>query len=74
MAGEGGDILQMARLANGTMRHQKAIYDGDTREGFMFAGQVTGPIRDLPPVKSLIDRIMVEAEATLRKTGAMAAS
>jgi NAD(P)H-dependent flavin oxidoreductase YrpB (nitropropane dioxygenase family) len=74
MSGEGGDIVQMARLANGTMRHQKAIYEGDTQEGFMFAGQVTGPIRDLPPVKNLIDRIMVEAEATLRKAGGMALS
>jgi NAD(P)H-dependent flavin oxidoreductase YrpB (nitropropane dioxygenase family) len=74
MAGEGGDFVQMARLANGTMRRQRAIYEGDTKEGFMFVGQVTGPIRDLPPVKNLIDRIIVEAEATLRKTGGMAAS
>jgi len=74
MSGEGGDFIQMARLANGTMRHQKAIYDGDTKGGFMFVGQATGPIRDLPPVKSLIERVMVEAEATLRKTGAMAVS
>ena len=64
----------MARLANGTMRHQKAIYEGDTEEGFMFVGQVTGPIRDLPPVKSLVDRIIVEAEVVLRKTGGMVAS
>jgi NAD(P)H-dependent flavin oxidoreductase YrpB (nitropropane dioxygenase family) len=74
MSGEGGDFVQMARLANGTMRHQKAIYEGDTQEGFMFAGQVTGPIRDLPPVKNLIDRIMAEAEAALRKAGGMAVS
>ncbi|MCX5916152.1 MAG: nitronate monooxygenase [Deltaproteobacteria bacterium] len=74
MAGEGGDFVLMARLANGTMRHQKAIYEGDTKEGFMFVGQVTGPIRDLLPVESLIDRIMAEAEATLRKTGSMALS
>jgi enoyl-[acyl-carrier protein] reductase II len=58
----------MARLANGTMRHQKAIYEGDTKEGFMFVGQVTGPIRDLPSVKDLIERIMAEAEQTLEKT------
>jgi enoyl-[acyl-carrier protein] reductase II len=64
----------MARLANGTMRHQKAIYDGDAKEGFMFVGQVTGPIGDLLPVKALMDRIIVEAEATLRKTGGMVAS
>ena len=74
MAGEGGDLVQMARLANGTMRHQKAIYEGDTKEGFMFVGQVTGPIGDLPPVKALMDRIIVEAEATLRKTGGMVSS
>ena len=74
MAGEGGDLVQMARLANGTMRHQKAIYEGDTKEGFMFVGQVTGPIRDLPTVRELIDRMMAEAEAVLRKTGGMVAS
>jgi NAD(P)H-dependent flavin oxidoreductase YrpB (nitropropane dioxygenase family) len=68
MSGEGGDLVQMARLANGTMRHQKAIYEGDTKEGFMFVGQVTGPIRDLPSVKDLIERIMAEAEQTLEKT------
>lgn len=74
MAGEGGDFIQMARLANGTMPHQKAIYEGDTKEGFIFVGQVTGPIRDLPTVRELIDRMMVEAEAVLRKTGGRVAS
>ncbi len=74
MSGEGGDLIQMARLANGTMRHQKAIYEGDTQEGFMFAGQVTGPIHDLPPVRDLIDRIILEAEATLQKMGRLVAS
>ena len=74
MAGEGGDLVQMARLANGTMRHQKAIYEGDTKEGFMFVGQVTGPIRDLPTVREIIDRMMVEAEAVLQKTGRMVVS
>ncbi|HSR12989.1 MAG TPA: nitronate monooxygenase [Thermodesulfobacteriota bacterium] len=74
MSGEGGDLVQMARLANGTVRHQKAIYDGDTKEGFMFAGQATGPIRDLPPVEELIDRIVAEAETTLKKMGGMVAA
>lgn len=74
ISGEGGDLVQMARLANGTMRHQKAIYQGDTKEGFMFVGQATGPIRDLPPVKDLVDQIVSQAEQTLRKTGQMVAS
>ncbi len=72
MGGEGGgDMVQMARLANGTMRHQKGIYEGNTREGILFVGQVTGPIRDLPAVKDLVDRIMAEAEQTLDKTNRM---
>jgi NAD(P)H-dependent flavin oxidoreductase YrpB (nitropropane dioxygenase family) len=69
----GGDMVQMARLANGTMRHQKGIYDGNTQEGILFVGQVTGPIRDLPTVKDLVDRIMAEAEQTLEKTNRMVA-
>jgi NAD(P)H-dependent flavin oxidoreductase YrpB (nitropropane dioxygenase family) len=68
IAGEGGGLTQMARLANGTIRHQKAIYEGDTREGFLFVGQATGAIHDLPSVKELIDRIIAEAEGTLRNT------
>jgi len=35
---------------------------------------VTGPIRDLPTVKALIDRLMVEAEAVMQKTGRMVVS
>ncbi len=66
---EASDLIQMARLANGTMRHQKAIYEGDTQEGILFVGQATGAIRDLPTVKTLIDRIVGEARETLRKTG-----
>ncbi len=73
MGGEGGDVVAMARLANGTLRHQKGIYDGNTKEGILFVGQATGPIRDLPPVKDLVERIMAEAEQTLEKANRMVA-
>ncbi len=72
--GEGADLVQMARMATGAIRHQKAIYEGDMKEGFMFCGQVTGPIRDLPTVKELIDRIMAEAEETIKRTNGMLAA
>ena len=67
MMGEGQNAVQMARMATGTIRHQKAIYEGDTREGFMFAGQAIGSICDVPKVKDLVDRIIAEAEVVLRK-------
>jgi len=69
ISGEGGDLVQMARLANGTVRHQKAIYKGDTQEGFIFFGQAVGSIRDLASVRGLVDRIVAEAEVTLRRIG-----
>ena len=67
MFGEGQNAIQMARMATGAVRHQKAIYEGDTREGFMYAGQAIGAIHDLPNVKDLIERIVAEAEAVLLK-------
>jgi enoyl-[acyl-carrier protein] reductase II len=72
MGGEDkANIMQMAYMASGAIRQQKAIYDGDLNEGVMFCGQITGPIRDIPTVKELIDRTIAETEATLKKTGGM---
>jgi enoyl-[acyl-carrier protein] reductase II len=67
MVGEGQNAVQMARMANGAIRHQKAIYEGDIREGFMYAGQAIGAIQDLPKVKDLVDRIIAEAEDIMQK-------
>jgi enoyl-[acyl-carrier protein] reductase II len=63
-------IWVQARQAAGFRRHTKAIYDGDTKEGIYFAGQILGACDDVPTVKELIDRIMVEAEATIKKNSA----
>ncbi len=54
-----------ARQAAGYRRHGKAIYEGDTKEGMYFAGQIIGACNDIPSVKELIDRIMAEAEETI---------
>ena len=56
-----------ARQAAGFRRHTMAIYDGNTKEGIYFAGQILGACDDVPSVKELIDRIMVEAEAIIKK-------
>lgn len=70
MMGEGQNALQMARMATGAVRHQKALYEGDVKEGFMFVGQATGAINDIPTVKDLVDRIITEAETTLKNGAA----
>jgi nitronate monooxygenase len=42
------------------------MIDGDMDAGAWSCGMVAGLIRDIPSVKELIDRIMVDAERIIR--------
>jgi len=64
---EGKNLLTQARQANGVIRHLKAIREGDEKEGFLFAGQCSGGIQDMPTCKELIERIVAEAEKKLEE-------
>jgi len=54
-----------ARQGAGAVRAMKGIYEGDTEEGILYAGQAVGGINDIPTVKDLIERVVAEAEKTL---------
>jgi enoyl-[acyl-carrier protein] reductase II len=58
-------LLVQARQAVGAVKSMKAIYEGDTENGFLFAGQNIGGIRDIPTVKEVIDRTVAEAEQVM---------
>jgi NAD(P)H-dependent flavin oxidoreductase YrpB (nitropropane dioxygenase family) len=74
-AGEDSSPLWMqARQATGIARFLHGIYDGDTEEGLLFAGQAIGGIHDVPTVKELIDRVIAEAEQTRASLNAKFAS
>jgi NADH:quinone reductase (non-electrogenic) len=45
----------------------KMLEEGDTQKGILAAGQCMGLIRDIPTCRELLDRIMAEAEATIRE-------
>ena len=47
--------------------NKKYIYDGSEQEGFGWAGQVTGLIKDVPSVKELLERMEEEALAIRKK-------
>lgn len=47
--------------------NKRFIYDGKTDEGFAWAGQVIGLIKDIPTVHELIGRMVYEAEAVSKK-------
>ena len=61
-------LLQQARFAVGAEKHRKAIYNGDEEDGFMFAGQNSGGIDDIPSCKELVERVVAEAEKVLETT------
>jgi enoyl-[acyl-carrier protein] reductase II len=53
----------------GTLR--AAIVDGDMEQGSVMAGQSAGLTGDILPVRELVERIVAEAEAAIRRSGAL---
>ncbi len=53
----------------GTLR--AAIVDGDLDRGSVMAGQSAGLVDDIVPVRELIERIVAEADATIRGNAAL---
>ncbi|MGC9333831.1 MAG: nitronate monooxygenase, partial [Anaerolineae bacterium] len=49
----------------GTLR--AALVDGDVQQGSVMAGQSAGLVDDVVPVAVLVERIIAEAEAALRR-------
>lgn len=49
--------------------NKKYIYDGAVDNGFAWAGQVMGLIRDIPTVAELLNRIILDAEQIRTKWG-----
>lgn len=68
--GEGRPIEEILPLVSGEANRRAAI-EGDLEHGFVWAGQVMGLINDVPTVKELLERIVVDAERVLRATGNM---
>lgn len=49
--------------------NKKYIYEGKAEEGFGWAGQAAGMIKDIPSAKELIERIAAEADAVRERWG-----
>jgi NAD(P)H-dependent flavin oxidoreductase YrpB (nitropropane dioxygenase family) len=61
---------QVAMAANAPMLTRAAMVEGRLDAGILPTGQVTGLIDSLPTVAELVEGIVAEAEATLRRLGA----
>ncbi len=60
-------LSQLVMAANTPMLLKAAMVDGRPDLGVMASGQVVGLIEDLPSCRELIERIMAEAESTLKR-------
>jgi NAD(P)H-dependent flavin oxidoreductase YrpB (nitropropane dioxygenase family) len=60
---------QTVMAANTPMLLRAALVEGKVESGVMASGQVVGLIDDLPTCQELVDRIVKEAEETLRRLG-----
>jgi len=70
---QGRSLAQMTLAANTPMMLKAGLVDGDTHAGVLAAGQVVGVLDDLPTCEELIDRVVTEAAACLRRAGALLA-
>jgi nitronate monooxygenase len=59
-------LQEIIDVASGT-NARKMYYEGDLDAGLVSCGQGVGLVKDIPPVKELLDRIMKEAEETIQK-------
>lgn len=64
---------QVLMAANTPMLLRAAMVEGNPDLGVMSSGQVVGLLDDLPSVAELIERIIAEADATLRRLSGPAA-
>ena len=62
-------LSQLALAANAPMLIKATMVDGKPEVGILPTGQVTGVIDELPTVAELLDRIVAEAGATLKRLG-----
>ncbi|MEW2504526.1 MULTISPECIES: nitronate monooxygenase [unclassified Amycolatopsis] len=60
---------QVLMAANTPMLLRAGLVDGDPAAGVLASGQVVGLLRDLPSVADLIEGIVADAEAILRRLG-----
>jgi enoyl-[acyl-carrier protein] reductase II len=65
--------INLAYTANSFKMVNAATVNGNTDFGVLPVGQSTGLIHDIPGVKEVIDRIVAQAEETIRKNAAMLA-
>lgn len=65
---EGAGIEELEKLGKGAL---KRAVEGDTEWGSLMAGQISGLIKEIKPVKKIIEDIINEAKDVIKKLGGL---
>jgi enoyl-[acyl-carrier protein] reductase II len=67
MEKNGTDREELEKLTLGSMR--RAVLDGDVVNGSVMAGQVSGMLKEIKPIRSILDEMIGESNAILKEMG-----
>lgn len=62
---EGADVAELEKFTLGSLR--RAVFDGDTKNGSLMAGQVAGQLREIKPLREILAEITGDCEKVMSK-------
>ncbi len=57
---EGAELMELEQYTLGSLR--RAVFEGDTKTGSLMAGQVSGQLKEIKPVRQIFEELMAEYE------------
>lgn len=60
---QGAELMELEKYTLGSLR--KAVFDGNTEEGSLMAGQVAGQIKSIRPVAEILAELQSDCEAVM---------
>ncbi len=61
----GADRMELEQYTLGSLR--RAVFDGDTKQGSLMAGQVAGMLHEIRPLRTIFEEMTADCEATVRR-------
>ena len=62
---EGADKMELEQFTLGSLR--RAVFDGDVKNGSLMAGQVSGMLREIRPLRAILEELCGGCGAHLRE-------
>ncbi|MBR5578305.1 MAG: nitronate monooxygenase [Lachnospiraceae bacterium] len=61
---QGADRMELEEFTLGSLR--KAVYNGDTKQGSLMAGQVAGQLKEIRPISVILEELLKDCNETMK--------